>query len=1234
MPRSSFLARGAIALAVALFSQLLASGGVAAGDAGAKGTDRAAFYVRYEHGGRPAVEQAIRGLGGRTDHHFPRFDTIAVSLPAGASPALASVPDVVFFEPVPIHQMANQRVPWNIDMVQARDVWDVNRDGVVDPGAPEGSGVKLCIIDSGLHATHEDFVGVTLDGHSQISGQTWFEDGDGHGTHVAGTSNAVHNDIGVVGVMPGGAELFIIKIFNNNGSWVAGQSNLGAAATRCKDEGANVISMSLSGGSSTTENNIFQDLYDNFGIVNVAAAANGGNANRAYPASYDSVISVAALKENEQVADFSQHPTTSYDPNDPPPNVHWDVVELSAGGQEVLSTWPYRVEQQVTVDGTTYHGFQIEEAPFGSHTALLADGGRCTATDAGWSGRLVLCERGDVTFATKINNVGNSGGLAAIIYNHQPGNFFGTCDGNCTTATPAISLSQEDGQILVATAVDLSGDFVSLEEATPEGGYYTISGTSMATPAVAAGVAWAWSACGGPAGITNKELRQLLRDSAKDLVGTREAGGSYGPGWDRYTGWGLIQLRDAFELGRQRFGATCPVQMEVQPDPLAVCTDPAHDAVFEITLGPDFIGTTSLSVSGEPPGATVFFSPNPVEAPATESQLTVGELGGLGFDSFLLTVRAEDAGDPTNAAEAYPRLDTFPAAPAVPELVAPADGAEVMLQPTLQWEAEPLALSYEVEVARDASFTDVVASVSGLTSSSHSLESPLDAETTYFWRVAAHNPCGTTFSPSRSFTTLAMTCDVYVSTDVPKTIPTSGSHPVDVTSVLTVPDAGTILDVDVLGVKISHTWVNDLSVHLRSPALTEITIMDRSCASENDIDINLDDEAPQGPWPCPPIDQGFYRPSTPLVSFDGQEASGTWRLRVRDHVRFEGGALTGWSLRICRALGGETPEADLAISKTSGQETAVPGESLSYTIVASNNAGPSSAIGATVIDTFPAALTGVTWICTAAGGAECGASSGAGDIEETVNLPVGGTVTYHATGTISPEATGTLTNIATVSPLAGVDDPVLEDNSDSDTVTLTAAPVADLAVAKSADSYLARVGEPLIFTVVVENLGPADVAGATVVDLFPAELEVEGWTCTAAPGASCTAIGTDDIDDEVGLPAGGSVTYVIEGTVVAGAFIFDNTARVQAPGGVEDPNEANDSATVTVVVCGGAQELALEDEQVTTSELYMASGTLTAGNGFRILAGGDVTFRVCGRVVLTDGFSVEAGRLSIEVESP
>jgi uncharacterized repeat protein (TIGR01451 family) len=133
---------------------------------------------------------------------------------------------------------------------------------------------------------------------------------------------------------------------------------------------------------------------------------------------------------------------------------------------------------------------------------------------------------------------------------------------------------------------------------------------------------------------------------------------------------------------------------------------------------------------------------------------------------------------------------------------------------------------------------------------------------------------------------------------------------------------------------------------------------------------------------------------------------------------------------------GAVLSADLSITKTDGQTTDVPGTSITYTIVASN-AGPSSANGATVADTVPAAITGATWTCAGAGGGTCTAS-GSGNINDTVNLPVGGSVTYTLTGTVSPSATGSLSNTATVTAPSGVTDPNPANNSATDTDTLLA----------------------------------------------------------------------------------------------------------------------------------------------------------------------------------------------------
>ncbi len=125
--------------------------------------------------------------------------------------------------------------------------------------------------------------------------------------------------------------------------------------------------------------------------------------------------------------------------------------------------------------------------------------------------------------------------------------------------------------------------------------------------------------------------------------------------------------------------------------------------------------------------------------------------------------------------------------------------------------------------------------------------------------------------------------------------------------------------------------------------------------------------------------------------------------------------------------------ADLSVTKTDGRTMVQQGTPLTYTIVVSN-AGPRRVNGATVSDAFPAGLSAVTWTCTPSGGALCGTNSGSGNIAGvSVNLPVGGTVTFSATGTAT--GTGTLSNTATVALPAGATDPNLTNNSATDADT-------------------------------------------------------------------------------------------------------------------------------------------------------------------------------------------------------
>ena len=134
------------------------------------------------------------------------------------------------------------------------------------------------------------------------------------------------------------------------------------------------------------------------------------------------------------------------------------------------------------------------------------------------------------------------------------------------------------------------------------------------------------------------------------------------------------------------------------------------------------------------------------------------------------------------------------------------------------------------------------------------------------------------------------------------------------------------------------------------------------------------------------------------------------------------------------AARGTAPVADLSITKTDGQPTYTAGVPVIYTIVV-RNAGPDDALAATVSDPVTALpqVASASWACVGAGGATCTSGPITGAIVDTVNLPVGGTVTYTLVVKVSTSAAGDLANTATVAPPAGTTDPDPDPNPNSAT---------------------------------------------------------------------------------------------------------------------------------------------------------------------------------------------------------
>jgi uncharacterized repeat protein (TIGR01451 family) len=260
--------------------------------------------------------------------------------------------------------------------------------------------------------------------------------------------------------------------------------------------------------------------------------------------------------------------------------------------------------------------------------------------------------------------------------------------------------------------------------------------------------------------------------------------------------------------------------------------------------------------------------------------------------------------------------------------------------------------------------------------------------------------------------------------------------------------------------------------------------------------------------------------------------------------------------------------ADLSITKTDGKTTVQRGEQIRYTIVVSN-AGPENVTGATLTDTFPSALSGtINWTCATTGDATCGGgSTGSGTINRTVNIPMGGTVTFTTTsGSVSNTASGSFSNTAAVTAPAGITESNPANNSATDTDTI---PTADLSISMGRTPLIVSTGDTVTYNITVSNLGPDAVTGAGVSDTIPSGISGATWTCTASGGATCPAAsGSGNIGGLVNLPANtGSVTFTLTGNVTAAAgATLNNSASVTVPVGVVDPSTGNNTATNTTSV--------------------------------------------------------------------
>ena len=261
----------------------------------------------------------------------------AARVPADVLASLRSDPQVAFVSADGAVHATAQTTPTGINRIDAELSSQASGDG---GGAVNSPAVAVIDTGSGPHAD------LNIVGGKNCSTGKSYNDGNGHGTHVAGTIGAKDNGDGVVGVAPG-VPIYSVRVLNNAGSGTFSSIICGIDWVTARASTIQVANMSLggSGTEGTCANNALHKAICNSvgaGITYAVAAGNeSDDAANHVPAAFDEVITVSAL------ADFNGQPgggaaaTCRSDVDDTFAdfsNFGADV-DIIAPGVCILSTW-------------------------------------------------------------------------------------------------------------------------------------------------------------------------------------------------------------------------------------------------------------------------------------------------------------------------------------------------------------------------------------------------------------------------------------------------------------------------------------------------------------------------------------------------------------------------------------------------------------------------------------------------------------------------------------------------------------------------------------------------------------------------------------------------------------------------------------------------------------------------------------------------------------------------------
>ena len=280
------------------------------------------------------VEHQGRSFGVKADHTYKHaLKGFAGKITGAALEELRNNPRVKYIEQDQKAHIVGSQSPtpsWGLDrsdqhLLPLDATYNYNQTG---------SNIDAYIFDTGIRLTHSDFGGRAITGFDAITSGGTATDGNGHGTHVAGTVGGSAYGIAK------NVHLIAVRVLNNQGSGTYSQVIAGldwAVANHTPNQPA-VGNMSLGGPVSTALDDAIRRVIGDGIVLCVAAGNNGLNASSYSPSRVAEAITVGATSSTDVFASWSNYGS---------------IVDILAPGVSITSDYYTSNTATATMSGTS-----------------------------------------------------------------------------------------------------------------------------------------------------------------------------------------------------------------------------------------------------------------------------------------------------------------------------------------------------------------------------------------------------------------------------------------------------------------------------------------------------------------------------------------------------------------------------------------------------------------------------------------------------------------------------------------------------------------------------------------------------------------------------------------------------------------------------------------------------------------------------------------------------------------